>query len=88
MTEVSRNLRYIFFPKIPPILNLKLDFFPVKKSFSQIFQNTANFFYLNFISKKKKKKSEKLFREGGREGGRELMTTRFARLLSGEGRRS
>ena len=61
MTEVSRNLRNIFFPKIPPILNSNLDFFPVKKSFLQIFQNTANFFHLNFISKKKSKKSENLF---------------------------
>ena len=50
-----------FFPKIPPILNLKSDFFPVKKSFFQIFQNMAHLFYLNFISKKTPKKSENLF---------------------------
>ena len=41
----------IFFSEnTPDFEKLKLDFFPVKKSFSQIFQNTANFFYLNFIS--------------------------------------
>merc|ERR1711973_604852 len=39
-----------FEPKSNFFLNLKLDFFPIKKSFSQIFQNTTNFFYLNFIS--------------------------------------
>jgi len=50
-----------FEPKFQLFWNLKLDFFPVKKSFSRIFQNTANFFHLNFISKKKPKKSENLF---------------------------
>merc|ERR1711973_1007721 len=39
-----------FEPKSNFFGNLKLDFFPIKKSFSQIFQNTANFFYLNFTS--------------------------------------
>ena len=43
-----------FFSKYPQFSNLKLDFFPVKKSFSQI----ANFFHLIFIFKKK---TEKLF---------------------------
>merc|ERR1711973_752768 len=51
---------FIFLPKkIPKISNLKLDFFPQKKSFFKIFQNTANFFHVNFISKKKK--SENIF---------------------------
>ena len=63
MSEVSKDLRTIFFSSKPPILNLKSDFFPVKKSFLQIFQNTANFLYLNLISKKKTKKSKKLFGE-------------------------
>ena len=61
MTEVSRNLRNIFFPKIPPIMKIEVGFFSGKKSFLQIFQNTANFLYPNFISKKKTKKSENLF---------------------------
>ena len=61
MTEVSANLRNIFFPKYPRFWKLKLDFFPVKKSFSQIFQNSQHFFRLNFISKKKIKKSENIF---------------------------
>ena len=61
MTEVSRNFRNFFFPKIPRFWNLKLDFFPFKKSFLQIFENTPIFFYLNFISKKKLKKSGNLF---------------------------
>ena len=52
---------WFFFPKSSPFWNLKLDFFPLKKSFSKIFQNTAHFFYLNFISKKKTKKSENPF---------------------------
>merc|ERR1712219_88230 len=61
ITEVSTNLRNIFFHKIPPILKLEVGFLSDKKSFSQIFENTPNFFHLNFISKNKKKKSEKLF---------------------------
>ena len=50
-----------FFPQNSRFWNLKSDFFPEKKSFFQNFQNTANFFYLNFISKKTPKKSENLF---------------------------
>ena len=50
-----------FEPKFQLFWNLKLDFFPVKKSFSQIFQNTANLFHLNFISKKKKKNQRNFF---------------------------
>ena len=63
-----------------------VDFFPVKKSFSKIFQNTAHFFYLNFISKKKNQKIRETFWRG-QEGGRELITT-ASRRVSGEGRRS
>ena len=74
MTEVSTDLRNIFFHKIPPILKLEVGFFSDKKSFSQIFQNTANFFYLNLISKKTPKKSENIFGEGSRAGGRSLLT--------------
>ena len=33
MTEVSRNLRTIFFPKIPPILKLEVGFFSTYKNF-------------------------------------------------------
>ena len=56
----------IFFPKIPPILKLEVGFFSRKKKI-QIFQNTRHFFHLNYISKKKTKKSENLFRSVGRE---------------------
>ena len=80
-----RNL--IFFPKIPPISKLEVGFFSTKKNFSKIFQHTAYFFCLNFISKKKTKKSENLFRSVGRAVGRSLITT-ASRRVSGEGRRS
>ena len=33
MSEVSKDLRNIFFPKIPPILKLKVGFFSSKKKF-------------------------------------------------------
>ena len=49
MTEVSRNLRNIFFRKIPPILKLEVGFFSDRKSFSQIFQNTEDLYAVNFI---------------------------------------
>ena len=51
MTEVSRHLRNIFFSKIPPILKLEVGFFSDKKSFSQIFQNSAHLYHLSFIWK-------------------------------------
>ena len=35
MTEVSANLRNIFFPKIPPILKLEVGFFSDRKTFAQ-----------------------------------------------------
>ena len=35
MTEVSRILRNIFFPKIPPILKLEVGFFSDRKTFAQ-----------------------------------------------------
>ena len=66
MSQVSKDLRNIFFPKIPPILKLEVGFFSDKKSFSQIFENTPNFFRLKFISKKKKKNQRNFF---GREVG-------------------
>ena len=49
MTEVSRNLRNIFFRKIPPILKLEVGFFSDRKSFSQIFQSTEDLYAVNFI---------------------------------------
>ena len=52
---------FFFLQKYPRFWNLKLDFFPFKNSFLQIFENTPNFFHLNFISKKKLKKSGNLF---------------------------
>ena len=48
MTEVSRNLRNIFFHEIPPILKLEVGFLSEKKSFSQIFENTPIFFSPKF----------------------------------------
>ena len=70
MSEVSKDLRNIFFPKYPRFWNLKSDFFPLKKSFLQIFQNTTIFFHLNFISKKNPKNQRNFFdRSGGRSGG-------------------
>ena len=70
MTEVSKDLRNIFFPKIPPILKLEVGFFPSKKkSFSQIFQNTAYLSYLNFISVNFHK-NQRTFFGSGRAGGR------------------
>ena len=51
----------IFFPEKPPILKLEVGFVSGKKSFSQIFENTAHLFYLEFISKKTPKKSENIF---------------------------
>ena len=35
MIEVSRILRNIFFPKIPPILKLEVGFFSDRKTFAQ-----------------------------------------------------
>ena len=54
MTKFSARLNF-FFPKIPPIFNLKLDFFPFRIFPDFFFQNTQHFFYLNYISVKKKK---------------------------------
>ena len=56
---------------------------------SSVFQITAKLSYLNFISVNSHKNQSNFFgRQVGREGGREVITTRFARLLAGEGRRS
>ena len=69
MTEVSRNLRNIFFPKIPPILKLEVGFFSAKKKFFADFPKYGKFFpsKLHFY----KKKNVETF-SGGREGGREV----------------
>ena len=61
MSEISANLKNIFWPRKPPILKLEVGFFSDRKRFSQIFENRIFFFHLKFISIKKKKKSEKLF---------------------------
>ena len=55
------GISIFFFSKYPVFSNLMLDFFPLKKSFSQIFQILAHLFHLNFISEKTPKKSEELF---------------------------
>ena len=44
-----------FFTKYPRFWNLKSDFFPIEKSFSQIFENWICLFHLKFISIKRKK---------------------------------
>ena len=49
MTEVSRNLRKIFLGKIPPILNFKLDFCPLKKSFEIFWSNIMNNLFINYF---------------------------------------
>ena len=50
---------------------MKLDFFPIKKVFRRFSKIGYFFFHLKFISIKKIKKSENIFREKGREVGRE-----------------
>ena len=35
MSEVSKDLRNIFFPKIPPILKLEVGFYSDRKTFAQ-----------------------------------------------------
>ena len=82
MSEVSKDLGTKNFRQNPRFFNLKQDFFPVKKSFLQIFQNTANFFYLNFISVNFHKNQRNFF---GRQVGRQLITTGFARGCQGRG---
>ena len=44
MSEVSKDLRNIFFPKIPPILELEVGFFSTKKKFFADFPKYGNFF--------------------------------------------
>ena len=71
MSEVSKDLRNIFFPKIPPILKLEVGFFSGKKKFFADFPKYGKFFLSKLHFCKFEKKSEKLFQEGGLEGGRE-----------------
>ena len=66
MTEVSANLRNIFFPKIPPILKLEVGFFSGKKKFFRDFPNLSTFIYSKLHFCKFEKKSENLFGSGGR----------------------
>ena len=61
MSEISANLKNIFWSQKPPILKLEVGFFSDRKRFSQIFENRIFFFHLNFISIKRKKKSENIF---------------------------
>ena len=69
MSEISANLKNIFWPRKPPILKLEVGFFSDRKRFSQIFENRIFFFHLKFISIKKKIREPFLIgREGGREG--------------------
>ena len=44
-----------------PILKVEVGYFSDKKSFSQIFENLIFFLHLNYISIKRKKKSENIF---------------------------
>ena len=69
----------IFFPKIFTILKLEVGFFSTKKNFFADFSKYDNFFYLNFISKKKNQKIREPFwigRAGGRAVGRDITTLR------------
>ena len=74
MSEVSKDLRNIFFPKIPPILELEVGFFSTKKKFFQdfFFARSLIIIFSELNMKIFSAKSEKLFREVGREGGRSL----------------
>ena len=67
----------IFFFKIPPILKLEVGFFSDKKSFSQIFQNTANFLIIILLCAKFQQNQRNFFdqevgRQVGRQGGSSL----------------
>ena len=61
MTEVSRILRNIFFPKIPPILKLEVGFFSAKKKIFQDFPKYAKFFLSKLHFCKFSEKSENIF---------------------------
>ena len=65
MSEVSKDLRTIFFRQNPDF-ELEVVFFSSKKKFfADFFQNTANFFDLNFISKRKQKNQSNFFERSG-----------------------
>ena len=68
----------IIFFKIPPILKLEVGFFSGKKKFFRDFPNLSTFIYSKLHFCKFEKKSEKLFGEVTRSGGRELIISRFA----------
>ena len=55
MTEVSRNLRNVFFHKVPPILKLEVGFFSDRKKFFADFRKYCNFFLLDFFSSESSK---------------------------------
>ena len=61
MTEVLRIFRNIFFPKIPPILKLKVGFFQFIFFPAFFFEIGANLSYLNFISVNLKKNRRTFF---------------------------
>ena len=65
LNEISENFKKSFLGGKPPILTLEVGFFSDRKRFSQIFENWIFFFHLNFISIKRKKKSENIFWSGG-----------------------
>ena len=52
LKKKKKKSEKLFCEQIPPISTLEVGFLSVKKSFSQIFQNTQFFFHLNFIFKK------------------------------------
>ena len=80
MTEVSKNLRNIFFPKIPPILNLKLDFFPFRIFSAFFFPNRKIFILSKLHICKFEKKSENPFRTLRRA----VITTACTAVVRGE----
>ena len=61
MTEVSRILRNIYFPKIPPILKLEVGFFSVYIFFRIFFPNSGTFILPKLHICRFKKKSENIF---------------------------
>ena len=61
MAEVSRILRNIYFPKIPPILKLKVGFFSVYIFFCIFFRNWGKFILPKLQFCKFEKKSENIF---------------------------
>ena len=70
MSKISADLKNLFCAQNPRFWNLKSDFFPIKKVFRRF--SKIGYFFLPELDFYKKKKSENIFREGGREGGKEV----------------